>query len=490
MNALVMQLQAQTTADVAGQAVRPAARMTDPESGRMFVRLLQQAAGADGAGQGTTLVQASGESAPASGMVPANLLAALLSGQSGSEGLSALVGQLLAALDADGGLTDRLLEEPLFAEWLAEAMALLLSPVSTDPAVTVPSAEAGGETTGGLIQTILIRLADRLASGEADAAAETAAHKLQGVLDALAGKMPLLQGVKGDAALKTAAAAPENATAPIRPEQAQGQAVSKPQPADGNGQTVFRVLETAVKTDDSASRQLLDRLVHMNPNAALKAAETTDGAVSTAEAAQTRETNVPTQAVNPSEGNPLPAAAFTGQAVSDRAADIQIRQPGAQTAVMNARQFAEEMADFVVRQFTVTRTGIVSEAKISLVPEHLGQLDVKISVANGMVTAEFTAENAGARGMLELQLPMLRAALEQQGLQVDRLVVSQQQAGGPASGHFQDDRGRQAGNQERRQNGSREASIEAESFELLLDADESYGGEMLYRYGSTFHATA
>jgi flagellar hook-length control protein FliK len=490
MNALVMQLQQQTTADVAGQAVRPAPRMTDPENRGTFVRLLQQAAGTEGAGQGTAFAQASGEPASAAGMLPANLLAALLSGQSGSEELSALVDRLLAALDADGELSDRLLGEPLFAEWLAETMTLLPSSAQTDPAATVPSAEAAGETSGGLIQTLLIRLANRLASGEADAAAEAAAQKLQGVLDVLAGKMPLLQGVKENAALKTTVPAAETGTAEIRPGQAQQQADVKPQPAEGNVQTVFRVIETTVKTDDAASRQLLDRLAHMNPNVAYRVAETTGGTDAAAEAGQPREANVQAPAVNPSEGTPLPAAAIPGQAVPDRAADAQVRQPAAQTTVMNARQFAEQMADFMVKQFTVTRTGLVSEAKISLVPEHLGQLDVKISVTGGIVTAEFTAENAGARGMLEMQLPMLRAALEQQGLQVDRLVVSQQQAGGPANGHFQDDRGRQAGNQEQRQNESREASIEAESFEFLLDADESYGGDALYRYGSTFHATA
>jgi len=132
----------------------------------------------------------------------------------------------------------------------------------------------------------------------------------------------------------------------------------------------------------------------------------------------------------------------------------------------------------------------LSEARIRLIPEHLGELDVKISVQNGTVTALFTAETAAAREMLEMQLPMLRTALQQQGFQVDRLVVTQQQTGGPAPGFAQDERGQHAGNQERRQGGAREAVAETEPFDMLLpDMDAPYD-DILLSQGSTFHATA
>ena len=44
------------------------------------------------------------------------------------------------------------------------------------------------------------------------------------------------------------------------------------------------------------------------------------------------------------------------------------------------QQFAEAMQGLVVKQFSLTKASGVSEARISLYPENLGQVDVRISV--------------------------------------------------------------------------------------------------------------
>ncbi|TJY43186.1 hypothetical protein E5161_04625 [Cohnella pontilimi] len=90
------------------------------------------------------------------------------------------------------------------------------------------------------------------------------------------------------------------------------------------------------------------------------------------------------------------------------------------------QQFAEHMSKYLVKQFVLTQAGGAHEAKILLHPEHLGQVDIKIMIQNGQLTAQFVTENGAARDLLENQLSQLRTALQGQGLQVDRMEVVQQ----------------------------------------------------------------
>jgi flagellar hook-length control protein FliK len=66
------------------------------------------------------------------------------------------------------------------------------------------------------------------------------------------------------------------------------------------------------------------------------------------------------------------------------------------------------------------------EAVFSLEPEHLGKVDVKVTIHEGNVRAEFFTSTALGKDLLETQVQVLRTALEQQGLQVDKIDISQQ----------------------------------------------------------------
>lgn len=90
------------------------------------------------------------------------------------------------------------------------------------------------------------------------------------------------------------------------------------------------------------------------------------------------------------------------------------------------QQFAQQMDKFLVKQFLLTQANGTTEAKISLTPEHLGQVDIRIVMNNGQLTAQFMTSNAMAKDMIENQMAQLRASLSAQGLQVDRLEVVQQ----------------------------------------------------------------
>lgn len=76
----------------------------------------------------------------------------------------------------------------------------------------------------------------------------------------------------------------------------------------------------------------------------------------------------------------------------------------------------------------VTGTPEKMEATLSLTPEHLGTVDVKIVIQDGQVSARLIADSSLGRATLEQHVDSLYAALQQQGLQVDTIHISQHQS--------------------------------------------------------------
>lgn len=140
------------------------------------------------------------------------------------------------------------------------------------------------------------------------------------------------------------------------------------------------------------------------------------------------------------------------------AGELSMRTSGTSAAkpaepVMQASQFAKEMTQFVVNKLDIVQKNGFSEATISLRPEHLGKLDVQITLQNGQLVARFMTEHTMARDMLEQQMMQLRSSLQAQGIQVERLEVTQNSSLG--SQMYQDG-GRQSGSNSQQQRRSRE----------------------------------
>lgn len=68
----------------------------------------------------------------------------------------------------------------------------------------------------------------------------------------------------------------------------------------------------------------------------------------------------------------------------------------------------------------------VQSASLQLSPEHLGPVDVRISVQDGSASVMFTASHADTRAALEQALPRLREMFASQGLALADAGVSQQ----------------------------------------------------------------
>jgi hypothetical protein len=107
------------------------------------------------------------------------------------------------------------------------------------------------------------------------------------------------------------------------------------------------------------------------------------------------------------------------------AQDIQNR-PGVMQTQVNVTQFEQDITKFMESAVRMENVGDGVEATFSLNPEHLGKVDVKLSIIEGNVTAEFFTNTSSGRDVLELNVQALRTALETQGFQVDKINISQQ----------------------------------------------------------------
>lgn len=84
----------------------------------------------------------------------------------------------------------------------------------------------------------------------------------------------------------------------------------------------------------------------------------------------------------------------------------------------------QEVINQILEKMKVEIKGDVSEVRLTLRPEHLGDVSLKISTENGIVTASFTAENQRVKEVIESNLTQLKDALAEQGIQISQLSVS------------------------------------------------------------------
>jgi flagellar hook-length control protein FliK len=153
---------------------------------------------------------------------------------------------------------------------------------------------------------------------------------------------------------------------------------------------------------------------------------------------------------------------------------VQTAQPLAKAPVimMQAPTFVEDMTQFVIKSFTLeTDSNGFTEAKLSLYPQNLGQVDVKLTMHNGQLVAQFMADSSLGKEMLESQMSQLRTTLQSQGIQVEKLEVSQNQAF--QSGMFQEQRQQQSQQSNKQQKGNNVDNIISIEDELNQEASST-----------------
>ena len=104
------------------------------------------------------------------------------------------------------------------------------------------------------------------------------------------------------------------------------------------------------------------------------------------------------------------------------AANTQINTP------VGSSGFADEVGDKIT---WMAHQGVQS-ASLQLTPEHMGPVEVKISVQNGSAAVSINAAHADTRAALEQALPRLREMFSTQGMNLTDASVSQQFSRGQA----------------------------------------------------------
>ena len=87
-------------------------------------------------------------------------------------------------------------------------------------------------------------------------------------------------------------------------------------------------------------------------------------------------------------------------------------------------RFTTEVSEWIGSQFRVSNGDFgTTEAKLSLYPEHLGQLEIKVTSQQGQISAQFITDSMIGKEALERKIHDLTQALQQQGLIVNKLDV-------------------------------------------------------------------
>lgn len=116
----------------------------------------------------------------------------------------------------------------------------------------------------------------------------------------------------------------------------------------------------------------------------------------------------------------------SGPAATGRAAHVTVP----------AEQFSAGFPSVVVKQAALIERGGMSEMRIRLVPEGLGEVHVRIVGENGQIALQLSADTQYARHLLDAGIGALKQQLEAQGLHVNRVEVvasapSHSMSGGP-----------------------------------------------------------
>ena len=99
------------------------------------------------------------------------------------------------------------------------------------------------------------------------------------------------------------------------------------------------------------------------------------------------------------------------------AAPVQVATPAA------SAEPAQVMQQIMARVNTISAEGF-AELKMTLKPESLGDVSLRIITQNGVVMAMFVAESQRIKEIIESNFNQLRYALEAQGIEVSQLFVS------------------------------------------------------------------
>ncbi len=144
-----------------------------------------------------------------------------------------------------------------------------------------------------------------------------------------------------------------------------------------------------------------------------------------------------------------------------------VAQAQTQTAAAQAPREPFNIPNQIIENARLIRSAENTEMIINLKPEHLGQLTIRVSVAqNGALTANFYSDNAQVRAAIENSIVQLKQELNDQGLKVENVQVY----AGLSEGGLTNGQGQQAWQQNQQQSQQNGRRIDFNAIQEEVDA--------------------
>jgi len=220
---------------------------------------------------------------------------------------------------------------------------------------------------------------------------------------------------------------------------------------------VTEAIETAKAAPQAASKAEATAIIEN----AIAAVETVASAESTADA-NANGSNTHEQA-QPKPQTPAQAGAGEAPVVGGPSDGVRFTVAGAAGSaayVSAAPRHEEAVLPQIVQSIRLHAVQGTTEARVQLKPEHLGALNITLKVVQNQVTATIQADVAAVRQWIQSNEASLRQALSEQGLELAKLVVHQDDQ--------QASQGEENGDRARRQPRRRSWRDQDATFEVLV----------------------
>jgi flagellar hook-length control protein FliK len=391
---------------------------------------------------------------------------------------------LLQAMNSNSVLADKLLEDPKLKQWFQQAQEILTALSGKDttaPLHVSQSLQSTGDTSNLQAQNTLLALTSMLKEQPNNVILQHITQDLQKVIQPLLPKLAsILNSTSADLKHAEESASLDAVENPVQVLLSQSASVK------ATGMFAVHNPQSTVKHQDSEAnlsdvvvvQPVKSQLEILAAKNAVSGAMLATSTVSDEELVLTPELKV--EAATTTSPTLQPTEMLKAPLQTETALK-------AASQTVNANNFAQEMTEHVLKNMKITLENGFSEAKLSLFPKNLGHVDVKIILHEGQLIAQFAADTLAGKQMLESQLPQLRQSLQSQGLQVEKLEVTQNS--NMQSGMFQDQRNGQQANQNLRQNKGKSANYDLEAIDF---AQELTGLNQVKSManGNSFDATA
>ena len=189
-----------------------------------------------------------------------------------------------------------------------------------------------------------------------------------------------------------------------------------PGASSGSGAAPSGLATTGSATTGNAAATALDTLLTQNLGVSAQAAGTTPASAH----------GSATSASPPATAAASAAALTAAQLAGGIGAGIQHARPDPATMTVNSPVGSNAWADELGTKITWMAHQGIESASLQLSPEHLGPLQVTISVRDGQASVWFGAAQPDTRTALQQSLPQLRQLFASQGLTLSDAGVSRE----------------------------------------------------------------